>query len=153
MVLLLGRKGLASPSKVSNAIAAWYDTHFGLALSRLPFESKASEASSLWDTTLEKGVPKSLTEGSGPRGCIRKYPGWGYGRPRRWSSRDRASSSRVIDPVTIGLIRHPVVLGYDSTFGGKPKLSCLNPRELSEVNINPVNPQWPSRAKLSTQPS
>ena len=32
------------------------------------------------------------------------------------------------------------MLGYDSTFGGKPKLSCLNPRELSEVNINPVNP-------------
>ena len=37
--------------------------------------------------------------------------------------------------------RHPVVLGYGSTFGGKPKLSCLNPRELCKVIINPVNPR------------
>jgi hypothetical protein len=33
---------------------------------------------------------------------------------------------------------HPVVLGYDSSFGGKAKLSYLNPRESCTVNNNPV---------------
>ena len=67
----LVEKALASPSKAPNVI--WYGTDVGLALSRILFESKASETSSLdraifcgihW---LEKGVPKLLTEGSGPR--------------------------------------------------------------------------------------
>ena len=48
---------------------------------------------------------------------------------------------------------HPVVLGYDSSFGGKTKLSYLNPREFWAANNNTLSRSSSSRTKLSTQPS